>query len=165
MTGEDAAVHAGAHLVDALDRAGHRLTEPRRAVAELVAGRSGHFTAAELVEDARARRLDVGRATIFRALDLFTSLDLVERVDLPDGDHAYVACDPVHHHHAICTSCGRSSDVSDLGLGEVLGQVGRRLGFTVTAHRLEIFGLCAACAAIAATAATAATAADPARSA
>ena len=147
MTGEDAAVHVGAHLVDALDRAGHRLTEPRRAVAELVAARNGHFTAAELAEDARARHLDVGRATIFRALDLFTSLDLVERVDLPDGGHAYVACDPVHHHHAICTSCGRSLDVADHGLADVLGEIGRRLGFMVTAHRLEIFGLCAACAA------------------
>ena len=146
MTAEDAVVHVGAHLVEALDRAGHRLTEPRRAVAELVAARNGHFTAAELAEDAKARRVDVGRATIFRALDLFTSLNLVERVDLPDGEHAYVACDPVHHHHAICTSCGRSFDVSDLGLGDVLGEIGRRLGFTVTAHRLEIFGLCADCA-------------------
>lgn len=147
MSGEDATVHVGAHLVAALDRAGHRLTEPRRAVAELVAGRNGHFTAAELVEDARERRLDVGRATIFRALDLFTSLDLVERVDLPDGEHAYVACDPVHHHHAICTACGRSLDVADEGLAEVLAGIAGRLGFTVTAHRLEIFGLCAACAA------------------
>lgn len=147
MTAADAVVHVGAHLVDALDRAGHRLTEPRRAVAELVAARNGHFTAAELVEDARLRHLDVGRATIFRALDLFTTLNLVERVDLPDGEHAYVACDPVHHHHAICTACGRSLDVADHGLADVLVEIGRRLGFQVTAHRLEIFGLCAACAA------------------
>ncbi len=147
MTAADAVVHVGAHLVDALDRAGHRLTEPRRAVAELVAARNGHFTAAELVEDARLRHLDVGRATIFRALDLFTTLNLVERVDLPDGEHAYVACDPVHHHHAICTGCGRSLDVADHGLADVLVEIGRRLGFQVTAHRLEIFGLCTACAA------------------
>lgn len=152
MTGAPAAVHAGAHLVEALDRAGHRLTEPRRAVASLVAARDGHFTAADLAGDARARHLDVGRATIFRALDLFTSLKLVERIDLPDGGHAYVACDPVHHHHTICTSCGRSFDVTDLGLGDVLGEIGRRLGFTVTAHRLEVFGLCAACSAAAAAA-------------
>lgn len=136
---------AGNHLVDALDRAGQRLTEPRRAVAGLVAARDGHFTAAELVADARRRRMDIGRATIFRSLDLFASLSLVERVDLPDGNHAYVACDPVHHHHAICTGCGRSLDVADHGLGTVLGEIGNRSGFRVTAHRLEIFGLCAAC--------------------
>jgi Fur family ferric uptake transcriptional regulator len=137
--------HAGNHLVEALDRAGHRLTEPRRAVAGLIAARDGHFTAAELVADARWRRMDIGRATVFRTLDLFASLNLVERVDLPDGNHAYVACDPVHHHHAICTGCGRSMDVADHGLAAVLGAIGGRSGFRVTAHRLEIFGLCAAC--------------------
>ncbi len=137
------ATHAGGHLVAALDRAGHRLTGPRRSVADLVAARDGHFTAADLVED--ARRQGIGRATVFRSIDLFTSLGLVERVDLPGGEHAYVACETAHHHHAICTSCGRSFDVDDAGLSEVLGTIGHRSGFRVTAHRLEIFGLCAAC--------------------
>ena len=140
-----AADHGSAHLVDALGRAGYRLTEPRRTVAELVAGREGHFTAADLVEEAQRRHADVGRATVFRTLDAFASLGLVERVDLPDGDHAYVACDTVHHHHAICTGCGRSLDVEEAGLASVLAEIGRRSGFRVTAHRLELFGLCAAC--------------------
>jgi Fe2+ or Zn2+ uptake regulation protein len=130
-------------VVEALDRAGHRLTGPRRDVAELVAAREGHFTAAELVEDAGRR--GIGRATVFRALELFSSLGLVERVDLPGGDHAYVACEPAHHHHAICTGCGRSLDVDDAGLAEVLAAIGKRSGFRVTTHRLEIFGLCAIC--------------------
>jgi len=141
----EADAHAADHLVEALDRAGHRMTGPRLAVAGLVAARDGHFTAADLVADARRRHPGIGRATVFRALDLFASLSLVERVDLPGGDHAYVACDPVHHHHAICTGCGRSLDVDDFGLTGVLGEIGRRSGFRVTAHRLEIFGLCAAC--------------------
>jgi Fur family ferric uptake transcriptional regulator len=141
----EADAHTANHLVRSLGRAGQRMTGPRLAVAELVAARDGHFTAADLVADARRRRPPIGRATIFRALDLFTSLELVERVDLPGGDHAYVACDPVHHHHAICTGCGRSLDVDDLGLAGALAEIGRRSGFRVTAHRLEIFGLCAAC--------------------
>jgi Fur family ferric uptake transcriptional regulator len=131
--------------VEALDRAGYRLTEPRRVVADLVAARDGHFTAADLAADARRRRLAIGRATIFRSLDVFADLGLVERVDLPAGDHAYVACDPVHHHHAICTQCARSLDVEDLGLAAVLGDVARRLDFRVTSHRLELFGICSAC--------------------
>jgi Fur family ferric uptake transcriptional regulator len=147
MTGKARSGDRGAVLVDALDRAGCRLTEPRRAVADLVAAQDAHFTAAGLVAEARARHLDIGRATIFRALDLFATLGLVERVDLPDGEHAYVVCDPTHHHHAICTSCGRSTDVADHGLADTLAEIGRRSGFMVAAHRLEIFGLCAACAA------------------
>jgi Fe2+ or Zn2+ uptake regulation protein len=140
---------AGDRIVVALDRAGYRLTEPRRAVAELVAGRAGHFTAADLVADAHRRHVAIGRATIFRTLDVFATLGLVERVDLPGGEHAYVACDPVHHHHAICTSCGGSLDITDHGLADILGEIGRRSGFHVTAHRLELFGLCATCGAAA----------------
>ena len=134
-------------FVAALVGAGERVTLPRRAVARLVGARDGHFTAAQLMDDATAAGEPVGRATVFRALDLFTTLGLVERVDLPDGNHAFVACEAVHHHHAICTRCGRSTDISDAGLGEILAAIGRQAGFRMATHRLEVFGLCADCAA------------------
>lgn len=139
---------SAASLVAAIGRAGYRITGPRRLAAELVAGRDGHFTSADLIVDAERRHKAIGRATIFRTLDLLTSLGLVERVDLPDGNHAWVACETVHHHHAICTRCGRSLDVGDPGLDEILATIGARAGFDVTAHRLEVFGLCATCRAI-----------------
>ncbi len=132
-------------LIDALGPAGVRVTEPRRVVAGLIAARSGHFTAADLVADARQVAPGIGRATVFRTLDLFSTLRLVERVDLPAGDHAYVACEPSHHHHAICTECGLSFDIEDVGLTDVLAVIGERSGFEVTAHRLEVFGRCRAC--------------------
>jgi Fe2+ or Zn2+ uptake regulation protein len=135
-------------FVAALERAGHRVTEPRRVVARLIAGRVGHFTAADLVADARASHLRIGRATVFRALDLFAELGAVERLDLPSGDHAYVTCEPAHHHHVICSGCGRTADVDDAGLQAVTSQIARRTGFRIDAHRLEMFGLCADCAAL-----------------
>jgi Fe2+ or Zn2+ uptake regulation protein len=133
-------------LVDAIDGAGYRLTAPRRAVAELVAAREGHFTANDLLADAAEQDLDVGRATVFRALDLFTELEVLERIDLPSGDHAYVSCEPrVHHHHIICEVCGRVTEVEDLGLGAALEQIERRTGWQVESHRLELFGRCPSC--------------------
>jgi Fur family ferric uptake transcriptional regulator len=90
-------------IVSALDQAGYRLTRSRRAVAELVAEQSGHFTAADLIAAARARRDRIGRATVFRAIETLGELGLVERLDLPNGDHAYVSCAPTHHHHVICS--------------------------------------------------------------
>ncbi len=133
-------------LIAALDQAGHKLTEPRRAVAELIARRDGHFTAADLVQDARARRLGIGRATVFRTLDLFTELNAVERLDLPTGGHAYVPCEPTHHHHVVCSRCGRTADVvEDCGMSAVAREVGDRTGYRIDTHRLELFGICPAC--------------------
>ncbi len=133
-------------LTDALGAAGYRLTEPRRLVAELVAERSGYFAANDLIAEAQERDLGIGRATIFRALDLFTELELLERVDLPNGDHAYVPCLPgYHHHHVICQRCARVTEVPDLGLGEAIASMERRTGWAVQKHRLELYGLCPEC--------------------
>jgi len=133
-------------LVEAMGDAGYRVTEPRRAVARLVAARDGHFTAHDLIEDARAQELGIGRATIFRALELFTELEVLERIDLPSGDHAYVPCEPEgHHHHIVCKVCGRVTDVPDLGLGAAIGEIQRRTGWHVETHRLELYGRCPSC--------------------
>jgi Fe2+ or Zn2+ uptake regulation protein len=129
----------------ALDRAGYAMTEPRRVVATLVEQRDGHFTALDLVNDARHRRLGVGRATIFRALELFGELGLVERLDLPNGEHAYVACEPQHHHHVVCKRCGRGSEIADCGIDELAAAVERQTGYAIDTHRFELFGLCPNC--------------------
>ncbi len=132
-------------LVSALDRAGYRLTAPRVAVAELIAEHEGHFTAADLVAHARARHLGIGRATIFRALEVLAELRAIQRIDLPTGEHAYVACEPLHHHHVVCSRCGRVTDIADEGLRAVVREVSRRTGYRVDEHRLELFGVCPAC--------------------
>jgi Fe2+ or Zn2+ uptake regulation protein len=134
-------------LVAALHGAGHRLTEPRLAVAELIVARGGHFSAADLIADARARRLGIGRATVFRALDLFTELNVLERLDLPSGEHAYVPCAPArhHHHHLVCSVCGRVTEIEDIGLASTLESVQRQTGWQVDSHRLELYGRCPRC--------------------
>jgi Fur family ferric uptake transcriptional regulator len=134
-----------ADLSAALDDAGYRLTDARRSIAALIAARRGHFTAADLVAEARQRRLGVGRATIFRTLDVLTELRAVERLDLPNGEHAYVACEPAHHHHVVCSNCGRSRDVDDAGWRAVVRDIERRTGYRIDDHRLELFGRCPSC--------------------
>ena len=129
----------------ALDHAGYRRTGARRSIADLIAARNGAFTAADLVADARRRRLRIGRATIFRTLDVLADLHAVERLDLPTGDHAYVACEPVHHHHVVCSTCGASRDVDDAGWRSVVRDIERKTGYRIDDHRLELFGVCPDC--------------------
>jgi Fur family ferric uptake transcriptional regulator len=69
----------------------------------------------------------------------------VERLDLPTGEHAYVPCAPAHHHHVICSRCGRAADVEDSGVAEAVAEIARRSGYRIDSHRLELFGLCRHC--------------------
>ena len=141
-----AAPAAANELVDALEGAGYRLTEPRRAVAEMVAGREGHFTAADLIDEARAP------APGARPRDRVPRARAV-RVAQPRGARrpARPATTPTSPATPPTTTtrsapaAAASLDVDDQGLADVLAAIGHRSGFRVTAHRLEIFGLCAAC--------------------
>ena len=129
----------------ALDRAGYRLTEPRRSLAVLIAEHRGPFTAAALVAGSRARRLGIGRATVFRTIETLEQLGAIERLDLPDGEHGYVVCEQAHHHHVVCSRCGRAVEIEDAGLRTVVAKVTRQTGFRIDEHRLELFGVCPAC--------------------
>lgn len=137
---------ASSSIVAALENAGYRLTTPRRVLAELISARDGAaFTAADLVAEVRSSGQGIGRATIFRAIDLLERVGAVERLDRPTGEHAYVVCVPAHHHHLICARCDRSIEVGDLGLGAIAREVTRRTGYRIDGHRLELFGLCPSC--------------------
>ncbi len=125
--------------------AGYRLTGARRAIAELVASRRGHFTADDLLAESGRRRLGLARATVFRSLDRLADLGVIERLDLPNGAHAFVACDRPHHHHVVCSRCGAATDVPDGGLGELVDRIAATSGYRIDRHRLELFGTCPSC--------------------
>jgi Fur family ferric uptake transcriptional regulator len=132
-------------LVDALDAAGFRRTAPRRALAVLIASWAGHFSAERLFVESKARRLGLTRATIFRTLDVLGGLGVLERVDLPTGEHAFVTCGPSHHHHVVCSSCGRAASVPDCGVAAIADDIARHTGYRLDTHRIEIHGICPAC--------------------
>ena len=132
-------------ILGAFDEAGYRLTGPRHVIARLIGEQRGHFTADDLAARSRAERLGLGRATIFRSLDILAGLGVVERLDLPSGEHAFVGCEPDHHHHLVCSRCGRSTDVADSGLADLVTELGRRSGYRIETHRLELFGTCPRC--------------------
>jgi Fe2+ or Zn2+ uptake regulation protein len=144
-----ASVDTGYHLrvtaVDRLDQAGARLTEPRRRLAALIDRQPGPFSAADLLEAAESRAAGIGRATVFRTLALLEAEGVIERIDLPGGEHAYVACARGHHHHAVCIVCGRVTDLPDLDVGVDVGALSRRSGYDIESHRIELFGRCPEC--------------------
>ena len=111
---------------------------------DLVMSHSGRFTPNTLLQDMQHSSLDVARATLFRTLDLLTSLGYLGRV--PDGEHlAYIVCDPGHHHHLVCSNCGQVIHLDECPLGELLDKLQSQTGYAISEHRLEMAGLCPTC--------------------
>ena len=133
-------------MVQALSQQGYRVTGPRRALVRLIAGRKVRFTAADLEEDVARMDPVVGRATVFRTLELLLSLGLVERVHT-EGERrdAYVVAEEVHHHHLVCSRCGVVTEVTGCMVDDLVSSLARAADFQVEGHWMEIVGLCRRC--------------------
>ncbi len=136
-------------IMERLDNEGYRLTGPRRIVVGQIVRHHTPFTSAELLETVRHNSPAIGRATVFRTLDLLCRIGLVQRIheDAHGGRcHAYIACDERHHHHLICNSCGTVRDFNeDEALDALVREVEKRTAFQIEGHRLELVGLCPSC--------------------
>ncbi|HEX6508329.1 MAG TPA: Fur family transcriptional regulator [Chloroflexota bacterium] len=133
---------AGEEWEETLARSGYRRTEPRRVILQAITHHAGPFTAESLADELRSS--GVGRATVFRTIDVMTDLGMLHRLHT-GGCHGYTVCPPGHHHHLTCSACGRVESVEGCGLDEQLARLAGNAGFAIEEHHLELSGLCADC--------------------
>ncbi len=91
---------------------------------------------------------EIGLATIYRTLDLFTELDLLKRLDFGDGRNRYELNDEglAHfHHHLICTRCGAVKEFEDDLLETLETIIEKKLNFKTLDHQLKVYGYCSDC--------------------
>jgi len=136
------------HALERLAGAGYKRGGARTAVVETLAGHSCAVTALELEEELRQRDVRVGRASVYRALEVLEELSLVQRFEAARGTASYERIDPSghHHHHAICRRCGRMEPFEDRDLEQAIGQVAKEVPFEVAEHDVVLRGLCDRCA-------------------
>lgn len=131
-----------------LGEAGYRRGGARTAVVEALAHHDCAVTALDLEEELRQRQVRVGRASVYRALEVLEELRLVQRIEAARGIAGYERIDPAghHHHHAICRRCGRMEPFEDRGLEQAIGQVAAQVPFEIAEHEVVLRGLCERCA-------------------
>lgn len=136
------------HALAMLDEAGYRRGGARTAVVEALARHDCAVSALALEEELRRRKVHVGRASIYRALEVLEDLGLVQRFEVERGIASYerVNVNGHHHHHAICRRCGRMEPFEDRGLERAIAQVSDLVPFEIAEHDVVLRGLCERCA-------------------
>ncbi len=121
-----------------------RLTAPRRAIIDTVFNTRQHFTAEQLLEWSRRRDKSVSRATVYRTLPLLTQSGLVREMDFGKDFKYYDPNYAAHprHNHIVCQDCQKIIEFESEKLESLEEEISRRLGFTVTSHRLQVIAHC-----------------------
>src|SRR5437879_10019606 len=136
---------AGTQVMSARQRSGQRLTPQRMAVAEVLARSPKQASAQELYDRVRRKHPYIGRATVFRSLDMLVHAGLAQRLERPGHVSAYVWCEPGHHHHLICTTCRIVEDLGEESVAPLVESISRQRGFRVDHATLDFYGECRNC--------------------
>ena len=133
--------------LERLQANGYRLTAPRLAVVEVVAGSQYVLNPLEVYAMARKRYAGLGLVTVYRTIEKLEELGLLQRVHQPSGCQGFAAACLGHQHMLICRICGRveyfQGELEQID--ELLSFVEKQSGYQIQEHWLQLFGTCDRC--------------------
>ncbi len=133
----------------ALARAGGRMTRQRRVILEVLQESAEHLTAKEIFLQAHARDPQVTLSTVYRTLELGTSLGVVRarKLSQEHGPEWYEACAGEDHYHFICLQCKEVTEFDAPEVAEIVRRLAAEQGIREARASLAIYGVCARCSA------------------
>ncbi|MDP0494665.1 MAG: Fur family transcriptional regulator [Verrucomicrobiota bacterium JB024] len=120
-----------------------RLTKKRELILSALLTSDRPVSAMQIRERASLPEGDL--VTVYRTLEAFLTIGIVQRVPLENGACLYEVTAPHdHHHHFVCRCCHKTERL-DLCLSDELERRAQAIGFKQVAHVMEVYGVCPEC--------------------
>jgi Fur family ferric uptake transcriptional regulator len=119
-----------------------------------MSGSTKHMSAKEIHSSLYKSHPSIGLSTVYRTLELLARIGIVTKLILGDGESRYEfksSEKDEHHHHLICTSCGKIINYNEF-LDEELRlmkkteeRLAKKYDFIIQDHNIEFLGICEKC--------------------
>lgn len=120
-------------------RAGYKITLPRRSLVEELARTTDHPTVDELLNRLRQKHPRYTSASIYRSLNMLEKIGLIVRHDFNEGTARIEAVTGAHHNHLIDVENGDIIEFSGKRIEALQHEVAERLGYELVDYKLEIY--------------------------
>ncbi len=129
-----------------LRKAGLKVTVPRLKILELLENSAEkHVSAEDIYKALMGSGDEVGLATVYRVLTQFEAAGLVNRHNFEGGQSVFELADDKHHDHIVCVKCNKVEEFVDDVIEQRQDAIAEKMGFEITDHALNIFGICKDC--------------------
>jgi Fur family ferric uptake transcriptional regulator len=128
-----------------LSRSGTRVTGQRAVILDIIRTGKGHLDADEIYRQAREKLPHLSLSTVYRTLQKFKKLELIDELHLDDTIHHYEVRKTAEHHHLVCLGCGRVIEFSYPLANRIKTDVPEARDFEIVNDELRIKGYCALC--------------------
>jgi Fur family transcriptional regulator, ferric uptake regulator len=110
----------------------------------VLAARACHLTVEDILAQVIERYPSTNKTTVYRTLELLSSLGIVNVTDLGMGRLEYeLQSHP--HHHLICEKCHTRIEVDDSLLEPLRTSLLQHYGFVTDLDHFALFGICPDC--------------------
>lgn len=122
-----------------------RFTKPQHDLVEFIFAKHNHFDADELIDNLKAAKLVISRATVYRTLSKLVDAGLLKRLELGsrtvyDHDYGYP-----NHEHLVCEVCRKMIEFEQPAIESLLKDICQQHGFQSSGYTLIVSGTCAEC--------------------
>lgn len=122
-----------------------KITDQRLAILRTLHEGRRHITAQELYEKINKNHPEIGFATVYRFLKSLTEGQFVTEVRMGGLPARYEMAPRGHHDHLTCVKCGKICEFENKAIETLQEKVAHQLGFKLTHHVLELYGVCPDC--------------------
>ena len=122
----------------ALKTTGMRITNQRSIIMDII--RQGHLDADEIYRRARKKEPRISLSTVYRALQTFKKLGLVEELHFDDTHHHYELKPPKEHYHLVCRNCDKVIEIQHPLHSYIKKNIPEAKGFDISEIELRIAG-------------------------
>jgi len=119
-------------------------TPARAAISNFLMNSPSPVDAEQVINFLKTKKLNINRVTVYRNLNSLFDNGFLERLDFGEGKFRY-EFKKNHHHHLICTSCGKITDFEGEYISDLENKIRDKANFLVKNHTLEFFGICKNC--------------------
>ena len=124
---------------------GLRITSQRAIILDIIKRSEPHLDADEIYQRARKKEPRISLSTVYRCLQRFKEIGLVEEYHFDENHHHYEVKPAATHHHLVCLGCGRVIEFQYDLVYQIEKNVPETRGFEITETELRINGYCSGC--------------------
>lgn len=126
-----------------LQKAGLKVTLPRLLILRAFDNSTErHLNADDVYALLRQEGVDIGLATVYRALTQFSDAGILEKHNFEGGKSVFELNPGTHHDHLICLICGHIVEFVDAEIEGRQKAVADAHGYAISGHALAIYGVC-----------------------
>ncbi len=126
-----------------LKNIGLKATLPRLKILNLFeTSKVRHLTAEDVYKVLLKEGMDIGLATVYRALTQFEQAGLLMRHHFETGKALFELKEGGHHDHLLCLQCGRLEEFYDAEIEKRQDEIAKERGFTIYDHSLHLYADC-----------------------